>query len=176
MTQPSFIQNHENDYQLAQSPQDYQTIETLAREIMPEVYVPDIPLAHVHYYLETFQTSDAIHQQIRQEHYVYFILYFNEQAVGYLGMQLLKDVLLLSKLYILKEYRGNKIGKKALELAEQMAKGKLRHRIELYVYKNNEASINIYKKAGYVIEALTTHTYDNGHTEENYLMAKQLSL
>lgn len=161
---------------LAQSPQDYQMIETLAREIMPEVYVPDIPLAHVNYYLDTFQTSEVIRRQIHQEHYVYFLLYFNEQAVGYLGVQLLKGVLLLSKLYILKEYRGNKIGKKALELTERMAKENLRRRIELYVNKNNEASINIYKKAGYVIESLTTHTYDNGHTEEDYLMIKQLSL
>ena len=40
----------------AESRQDFQTIEALAREIMPEVYNGIVPQFHVTFFLDTFQT------------------------------------------------------------------------------------------------------------------------
>ena len=113
-------------------------------------------------------------EQIANEHYQYFLLYFHQQVAGYLGIQLLENRLHLSKLYILSNYRGQKIGKAALELVDQLAHTNQCQTIDLYVNRHNEDTIKIYQKTGYTIEALVPHTYDNGHVEEDYKMVKAL--
>ncbi|HAS44406.1 MAG TPA: N-acetyltransferase [Microscillaceae bacterium] len=159
----------------ATSFEDFRTIEQLAREIFPAVYSPLMDPAHVTFFINRFQTSKAIAQQIATDHYHYYLLCLEQQITGYLGVQLRKNVLHLSKLYILEAYRGNKIGKTALQFTDELAHKNGCSTIDLYVNKHNADTIQIYQKAGYIIQDLVAHTYDNGHTEEDYHMVKTLS-
>jgi len=127
------------------------------------------------FFIDTFQTAQAIAQQIATEHYQYYLLCLDQQNVGYLGVQLRNDVLHLSKLYILEAYRGNKIGKAALQFVDELAQHYRLSAIDLYVNKHNDDTIKIYQNAGYIIKDLVAHTYDNGHVEEDYHMMKVLS-
>lgn len=154
--------------------EDFQTIEQLAREIFPGVYA-SMPSSHVLFFIKSFQTEKAIAQQIATEDYQYFLLHLHQKVAGYLGVQLLENRLHLSKLYILSDYRGQKIGKAAMEFVDELAHANQCKIIDLYVNRHNEDTIKIYEKTGYVIEALVPHTYDNGHVEEDYKMVKTLS-
>ena len=99
----------------AENRSDYKTIEKLAFEILHEVYNPIIPAEHTDYFLKEFQSENAIEKQIMKESFSYFLLFYNTKNVGYLGIQKLNKKLILSKLYVLKSFRGLKIGKTALE-------------------------------------------------------------
>ncbi|OJJ14814.1 hypothetical protein BKI52_40355 [marine bacterium AO1-C] len=159
----------------ATKPEDFQTIEQLAREIFPGVYTPPMPLSHVLFFIDSFQTEKAIAEQIADKNYHYYLLCLDEQVTGYLGIQIQQPNVHLSKLYILKKFRGHKIGKAALEFVDVQAQARQCTSIDLYVNKLNEDTINIYQKAGYAIHQLVAHTYDNGHVEEDYHMVKTLS-
>lgn len=158
----------------ATSARDFETIERLAREIMPEFYAPTIARDHIDFFLDEFQSVDAVATQVAED-FDYFLLDWDGVSVGYLGLQTGPAGLCLSKLYILKEYRGKKIGRHALEFTEQFARAASFGRIELSVNRHNAEAIAIYQRAGYVLGPLRAHDFPNGHTIEEYRMEKCLA-
>ena len=159
----------------ATTSQDFQQIETLAREIMPEVYKGIVTPDHVAFFLDTFQTVEAIKTQIAENHYQYYLLCLDAQVAGYLGIQLLLNRIHLSKVYILKNFRGKKLGKAALDFVDKTAQKQGANSVDLFVNIGNKATIDIYKKAGYTIADTVTHRYDNGHAETDHKMVKTYS-
>src|SRR5210317_552378 len=87
-----------------------QQIESLADIIWREHYTPIIGKDQVDYMLEKFQSVTAMHAQIEQG-YAYFLVHKNGTAVGYFSIQKRDDTMFLSKLYVLKNYRGQGLGK-----------------------------------------------------------------
>lgn len=160
----------------AKKDQDFKTIENLARIIFHEVYDPILPLAHTDYFLNAFQTAEAIKNQVNNDCYFYYLLCFDNISVGYLAIQKLKDTLILSKIYILKSYRGNKIGKAALDFASEFATNNRLHKIELTVNQQNHRTIEIYKSNGYTIREHKINTFDDGYSVNDYIMEKILAI
>lgn len=153
---------------------DYQVIETLASEILHEVYDPIIPADHTDYFLERFQSVEAIENQVLNESFYYYLLIYNNEYVGYLGIQIKGQTLNLSKLYILKAFRGFKIGKKALQFVFEFANKKGIKSIELTVNRENQNTIEIYEKYGFRITESLVNTFPNGHTIKDYTMVKDV--
>jgi ribosomal protein S18 acetylase RimI-like enzyme len=152
----------------------FQAIERLAREILPDHYGPYIPLKNILYFLEKFQTVKAIQQQITKG-FEYYLLADETIDAGYLGIQITENVLHLSKLYILKQCRGKGIGDKAMQFTDDRAAATKVSKIELIVNKYNYETIAFYEKRGYSITESLVHNYDNVYTVEEYKMTKQLT-
>ncbi len=155
---------------------DYEIIEKLATEILHEVYDPIIPAEHTDYFLMRFQSKNAIEEQIKNENFSYFLLQYDTKDVGYLGIQEQKGKLILSKLYILKSFRGLKIGKTALEYVNKFAMGNSIEKIELIVNQQNQHTIDIYLRNGFKIIESIVNSFPNGHSIEDYKMEKVLIL
>ena len=153
---------------------DYKIIEKLASEILHEVYDSIIPAEHTDYFLKEFQSEDAIEKQIKNENFQYFFLRFEKENVGYLGIQKINRKLILSKLYILKSFRGLKIGKKALEYVDRFSMNNEIEKIELIVNQQNQNTIDIYLKNGFKIKESIVNSFPNGHSVEDYKMEKTL--
>ncbi|WP_299258652.1 GNAT family N-acetyltransferase [uncultured Aquimarina sp.] len=152
----------------------FKIIKKLAIEILHEVYDPIIPAEHTDYFLKEFQSENAIEKQIKNENFSYFLLNFDTKDVGYLGIQKLNEKLILSKLYILKSFRGLKIGKTALEYVNGFATDNAIKKIELIVNQQNKETIDIYEKNGFKIVKSMVNSFPNGHSVENYKMEKIL--
>jgi len=155
---------------------DYKVIEKLATEILHEVYDPIIPAEHTEYFLTEFQSENAIANQIKNENFSYFLLNYNTQNVGYLGIQKLNTKLILSKLYILKSFRGLKIGKAALAYVNKFAIEYRIEKIELIVNRQNQNTIDIYLKNEFKIVESIINSFPNGHSVEDYKMEKICNL
>jgi len=158
----------------AENKNEFKIIEKLATEIMHQVYDPIIPAEHTDYFLTEFQSENAIENQIKNDNFSYYLLSFDAKNVGYLGIQKLDEILILSKLYILESFRGRKIGKTALEFVYRFAKEKRIKKIELIVNRENQNTIDIYKKNGFRIMESIVNSFPNGHSEEDYIMVKIL--
>ena len=65
---------------------EIEIVERLADEIWREHYTAIIGEAQVNYMLEKFQSVDAIRSQV-DEGYEYFIIRFNDEAVGYISVK-----------------------------------------------------------------------------------------
>ncbi|MCF2874381.1 MULTISPECIES: GNAT family N-acetyltransferase [unclassified Tenacibaculum] len=112
--------------------------------------------------------------QVKKENYQYYLLQYKNDNVGYLGIQKLDKKLILSKLYILKAFRGLKIGKSALNYVHQYAKENHIENIELIVNQQNQNTVEIYQKNGFKIIDSITNSFPNGHSVNDYKMEKKL--
>lgn len=159
---------------LATTKNDFNAIAKLASIVWHEHYIPIIGKAQVEYMVAKFQTSEAMQQQAN-EGYQYYIIKYNNENVGYLSIKNSNDDLFLSKIYLLKEFRGKQIGKAAFNFIEEKAKEYQCKTISLTVNKNNKDAIKTYEKTGFKnVEALVMDI-GNGFVMDDYRMVKTIA-
>lgn len=162
------------EFILATSKEHFNVIAKLAHIVWHEHYTPIIGKAQVEYMVAKFQTAKAMQKQAK-EGYEYYIIKLDVGNVGYLSIKKNKNDLFLSKIYLLKEFRGKKIGKTAFNFIENKAKMYQCKTVTLTVNKNNSNTIKAYEKSGFKnIEALVMDI-GNGFVMDDYRMVKTLA-
>jgi ribosomal protein S18 acetylase RimI-like enzyme len=152
---------------------DLKTVEFLARIIWEEHYTPIIGQEQVEYMLGKYQSVGAIRRQV-VEGMEYYLILHDEAHAGYLAVQVKEDALFLSKIYVLKEKRGQGVGRRAMEFVESRAKDLGQGALSLTVNKNNEASIRAYKNMGFVNLGPLETDIGGGFIMDDYVMRKEL--
>ncbi|MEA5595057.1 GNAT family N-acetyltransferase [Rivularia sp. UHCC 0363] len=138
----------------------------MANNIWSEHYLPIIGNEQVLYMLEKFQSEDAIKQQIDRGS-KYYIITVDQVEAGYFSVEDKAGKLFLSKLYVLKSFRGKGIGKQGIEFI----KGIFNHPvIQLTVNKNNFDSIAFYKNIGFEIVDDVVTDIGGGFVMDDYVM------
>ena len=121
---------------------DIKTVVKLANAIWHEHYAPMIGTDQVSYMLENFHSKAVIEDEIKNQGHLYFLIKHQGRAIGYMGVQPLKDegegVLKLAKLYILSSERSRGIGRMAIGYLVDLADDLDLNRISLTVNKNEE--------------------------------------
>ncbi|RED45964.1 GNAT family N-acetyltransferase [Seonamhaeicola aphaedonensis] len=158
---------------IVKSIEDFQNIATLANIIWREHYIPIIGLPQVNYMLEKFQSVNAIAEQVTNG-FEYFVLQYNKVPVGYICIKKEAKALFLSKFYILREYRGKKIGKAALVFIEEKSKVYDLNKIRLTVNINNINSIKAYESLGFKKVRPVVIDIGNGFVMDDFEMEKGL--
>ncbi|MGD1005815.1 MAG: GNAT family N-acetyltransferase [Ignavibacteriaceae bacterium] len=148
-------------------------VEALAVEIWNEHYTPIIGKQQVSYMLEKFQSKEAMKEQIKNG-YTYYLVEEGGCNIGYIGIELKKDELFLSKLYIKSSERGKGYGKKAVQFLEDLARGKKLNKISLTVNKNNVKSIAVYEKIGFKNLGSIIMDIGGGFVMDDYKMEKRI--
>jgi ribosomal protein S18 acetylase RimI-like enzyme len=152
---------------------DYELIENLANIIWNEHYVAIIGINQVEYMLEKFQSVKAITNQIKNG-YEYFLITYETKAVGYISVKKEKNTLFLSKIYMLSQYQGKKIGKTALLFVETKARTNNLAKVTLTVNRGNSDSIKVYEKIGYHKAGTINIDIGHGYVMDDYKMEKNL--
>lgn len=150
---------------------DIRKVEQLAKTIWTEHYTTIIGINQVDYMLKNFQSKKAINEQINQGAQ-YFLLYFENTEVGYFSIQKNSTALFLSKLYILKAFRGKSIGKKSIDFIVTKAVDLGCESITLTVNKYNTNSIKAYEKMGFKIIASVVNDIGNNFVMDDFVMEK----
>ena len=132
----------------ATTKQHFQAISNLASIIWHEHYIPIIGEEQVIYMLKNLQSSQVMYSQF-QNGYVYFMVMHKAQLVGYISIKQQQDNLFLSKIYISKDFRGQKIGKKAILFIEEKGREMGCKSIKLDVNKFNKNTIAAYETFGF---------------------------
>lgn len=148
-------------------------IENMANTIWHEHYTPIIGTEQVNYMLDKFQSVSTMRDQINQG-YQYFLINFNDNAVGYLSFEKRENVLFLSKIYLLKSERGKGIGRKAMEFVTSLARGSNCIKVALTVNRFNQNSIRAYESAGFEKKGELVQDIGNGFVMDDYLMEKTI--
>jgi len=163
------------EFILANSKTDYLLIEQLADSVWKEHYTSIIGIDQVNYMLNKFQTAAVIETQISQG-YQYYILLNNDKHVGYLSIKTDNDALFLSKIYVLKDFRGQGIGKAAMTFIETQAKLKNCAKITLTVNRHNHNSIKAYEKIGFLNTGEIVQDIGNGYVMDDFTMEKSINI
>jgi diamine N-acetyltransferase len=146
-------------------------VESLAKEIWTEHYLPIIGEEQVDYMLDRFQSRQAISEQIKSG-LLYFLIKEDDAFIGYAGAQPKNDELFLSKLYIKSSKRGKGYGKKAIQFIEKLAKEKELSKVVLTVNKNNVNTIKAYERIGFRNVGSVLQDIGRGFVMDDYKMEK----
>lgn len=147
----------------------------LAREIWREHYVPIIGREQVDYMLGQFQSEQAVADQIA-EAYEYYIVAQDKKSVGYMAVVPKKSEasLMLSKIYVKREARGQGFGWKMLAFVEDLCRRRRIKKIWLTVNKNNRRSISWYARMGFTKAASLVQDIGEGFVMDDYRMEKTI--
>jgi RimJ/RimL family protein N-acetyltransferase len=159
----------------ATDPIDFARIAQMADVIWREHYTPIIGKAQVDYMLERFQSAEAIARQVADGMAYYMIPESGETPVGYLAIQKRGRELFLSKIYLLKEFRGRGLGKAAMEFITEKAHEFECDRIALTVNRNNHVSIQAYLKMGFENKGALVTEIGGGFIMDDYRMVSTLN-
>lgn len=149
-------------------------VASLAEQIWNEYYIAIITQEQIDYMLETFQSREAVSQQIENGYQYFIIKNADEEEVGYTAVKPEDGRLFLSKLYVLKVQRGKGYGSSALAAIKQLAQDQSYTAIWLTVNRNNNASIATYKRNGFEIVSEQVADIGNGYVMDDYVMERQL--
>jgi len=152
---------------------NYEAIEKLANTIWREHYIPIVGKPQIDYMLDKFQSAKSIKKQI-EDGFEYFIIFYNDIPVAYTAIKQEADTLFLSKIYVLSDYRGEKIGKSSMLFIEEKAKTYNLLKIRLTVNKHNTNAIKAYEKLGFKNMRAIVQDIGNGFIMDDYLMEKTL--
>ncbi len=145
----------------------------LAREIWADYYVPIIGREQVDYMLDKFQSEEAIAAQL-EDGYEYYTVSHGGRSVGYLAIVPDADanMLMISKIYVLRSVRGHGFGRAMLELAEDVCREHRINALYLTVNKNNSHSIAWYTRMGFKNEGPIVQDIGAGFVMDDYRMVK----
>ena len=162
-------------FKLVASREDIAEVARLACEIWPEHYVPIIGQAQVDYMLEKFQSARAIADQLARQ-YEYYLVLDGGQSAGYVAIvpSAGESTLLLSKMYIRKELRGQGMGKETLGFVEGLCRQRGIKTIWLTVNKNNARSLAWYKQMGFDTVRPAVQDIGGGFVMDDFVMEKQI--
>lgn len=157
----------------ATTAEDIETVAKLADTIWREHYIPIVGKPQIDYMLEKFQSASAMNQQIANG-YEYYTMFYDHKPVGYLAIVKEEQALFLSKIYVLKEFRGKKIGKQAMKFIETKAREYQKPKIRLTVNINNVDSIEAYTKLGFRNVGPLVTDIGQGFIMDDYELIKEV--
>ncbi len=161
------------EFLIASTKQHFEDIAALADIIWREHYIPIIGVEQVNYMVKNYQSADAMYSQYN-DGYIYFKVHHNNQFVGYISIKKQDDSLFLSKIYVSKDFRGQKIGKSAMEFVQSKAIEMNCKSINLAVNRFNINSIKAYEAMGFKTIGETITDIGNGFFMDDYKMEKLL--
>lgn len=152
---------------------DLSVIEGLAQTIWREHYTPIIGPDQVEYMLAKYQSVAVMQEQI-DHGYGYYLLFYRGEPVGYLSLRLDAEAVFLSKIYVLKDYRGKGIARAAMDfvISETIRAGL--GLIRLTVNKNNTGSILAYERMGFLNKGPKVTEIGGGYVMDDFVMEMEI--
>jgi ribosomal protein S18 acetylase RimI-like enzyme len=148
-------------------------VAALADEIWREHFTPIIGAAQTDYMLNKFQSAEQIFVDINENDYTYFTAESieNSEMIGYCACRPIEDYMLLSKLYVRKDYRGRGVARSLLnEVVALCRQDNAFEKIRLTVNKHNDDAIASYNKIGFeTIDSVKTDIGE-GFFMDDYIM------
>ncbi|MFN8670450.1 MAG: GNAT family N-acetyltransferase [Candidatus Sericytochromatia bacterium] len=110
------------------------------KQIFPQKIIDEAKL--------NWHSIEKLKKQAENKKFIFLLAEENEQIIGILTSEIKGDIYHLSRLYILPNFQGKKIGK---NLLENLIENNTIKEIFLSVEENNEKAISFYKKEGFEI-------------------------
>ncbi len=146
-----------------------ETLVPLADEIWHEYFPSIISKEQIDYMIQTFQSYDALEDQVKHKHYHYFQIWYEGNLVGYTGLCFEPDRMFLSKLYLKKEVRGLGLASDVFCFIKKVAFQECYSSIYLTCNKKNTHSLDVYKKWGFECMEEVVTDIGNGFVMDDYI-------
>jgi GNAT superfamily N-acetyltransferase len=155
-------------------PEQIREAASLADVIWHECYARILKPPQIDYMVHHLQSEAAMAGQIKNEGYEYFLVACGGANAGYIAVQAKGGLLLLSKLYVLADYRGRGIAKAAISFVEEAGRSRRCEGIWLTVNRRNKHAIAVYRKTGYRLAREQQVDIGGGFVMDDFVFEKPL--
>ena len=147
-------------------------ISALADEVWHEHYASILSKEQVDYMVDQFQSMEAIADAIADHNYTSYAVRDAGLLIGYCAAQPQEKTksLFLSKIYLLKDYRGRRLSRLILAMLCERCISEGLTSIWLTVNRHNLDSIAIYEKLGFQKEREIVTDIGSGFVMDDYVM------
>lgn len=129
-------------------------------------------------YLENGFSAEKIKSELTDKNAEFYFAELDGKVIGYLKVNVgesqteikVKNALEIERIYVLKEFHGEKVGQILFDKALELAKEKNVENIWLGVWEENPRAIRFYKKNGFV--EFDKHIFKLGNDEQTDIMMK----
>lgn len=149
--------------------QEVVVLANLASTIWHEFFVSILSDDQISYMVDKFLSYKAIKEQ-QLEGYEYYFIMLGKDIIGFTGFHITDDKMFLSKLYLLKQYRGHGYASKAFDYLKQLCQKQKLKSIWLTVNKYNKHAIEVYQKTGFTIIRSQVTDIGNNYVMDDYVM------
>lgn len=161
---------------------DLKDLQAISRATFSETFEEDNDAADLEKYLNEAYGDEKLTKELENPESFFYLFYEGEDLAGYLKLNIgaaqseheLDDALEVERIYFLQAFKGWGFGKRAIEMAHELADEKGKQRIWLGVWEHNEPAIGFYQKRGF--EAFSEHVFVLGDDRQrDILMKKELA-
>ncbi len=153
-------------------------LQEIGRQTFYETFSESNTEENMKNYLENGFSLYKITAELNDENAEFYFAKIDEKIIGYLKLNFgqsqteLKDdkALEIERIYVLKEFHGNKVGQILYDKAIEVARQKNANYVWLGVWEENPRAINFYKKNGFV--EFDKHIFKLGEDEQTDIMMK----
>ena len=157
---------------------DIDQLQKIGRETFYETFSESNTEENMRNYLEAGFSIDKITTELNDENAEFYFAKIENNVIGYLKLNFgasqteLKSekAIEIERIYVLKEYHGQKVGQILYDKAIEIAKKKNAEFIWLGVWEENPRAINFYKKNGFI--EFDKHIFKLGDDEQTDIMMK----
>lgn len=153
-------------------------LQEIGRQTFYETFSESNTEENMKNYLENGFSLYKITAELNDENAEFYFAKIDEKIIGYLKLNFgqsqteLKDdkALEIERIYVLKEFHGNKVGQILYDKAIEVARQKNANYVWLGVWEENPRAINFYKKNGFL--EFDKHIFKLGEDEQTDIMMK----
>ncbi|MBS9339154.1 GNAT family N-acetyltransferase [Fructobacillus sp. M2-14] len=161
---------------------DLKALQTISRQTFKETFEEDNDAADLEKYLEEAYGDEKLGAELANPESFFYLFEVEGELAGYLKLNVgaaqseheLDDALEVERIYFLKRFKGQGLGKKAISIAHEQAEKLGKVRLWLGVWEHNAPAIDFYKKRGF--EEFSEHIFVLGDDRQrDILMKKELN-
>ncbi|WP_347050582.1 GNAT family N-acetyltransferase [Flavobacterium olei] len=157
---------------------DINELQKIGRQTFSETFSGDNSEEDMRKYLDENFSSEKLTAELNNKDSEFYFAVLDNAVIGYLKLNFgasqtqLKDnkALEIERIYVPKEYHGQKVGQLLYEKAIQIARQKEVSYVWLGVWEENFRALSFYKKNGFV--EFDKHIFKLGNDEQTDIMMK----
>jgi len=157
---------------------DINELQKIGRQTFSETFSGDNSEEDMRKYLDENFSSEKLTAELNNKDSEFYFAVLDNAVIGYLKLNFgasqteLKDnkALEIERIYVPKEYHGQKVGQLLYEKAIQVARQKEVNYVWLGVWEENFRALSFYKKNGFV--EFDKHIFKLGNDEQTDIMMK----
>ncbi|QOW11857.1 GNAT family N-acetyltransferase [Kaistella flava (ex Peng et al. 2021)] len=153
------------------SEKDIPLLQQLAEKSWNSAYANILSKEQIEYMLSEMYSHTEISNHFRNPNYHYYVIVNDDLNAGFIGFEnhYEKDTTKLHRIYLLEEFKGKGLGKKAINFLKDKVAETSDKRIVLNVNKDNSAK-KVYESQGFKVYHDEVFDIGNGYVMDDYLM------
>ncbi len=157
---------------------DYRLLSEIAKVTFMESHGHSAKLEDVNFYISQKYPESIFEEELLNNENIYHIIYSDNVVAGFSNIILNspysgsknQHIAKLERLYLLREFYGQKLGRRLFEFNINIARENNQAGIWLYVWKENQRAINFYQKVGFTIIGSYDFKISDTHSNPNHQM------